>query len=62
MKIKIINKSRHKLPANENFLIRDGKRSCQMIIAKHQRAERIKIEELIETERGSGGFGHTGRH
>jgi dUTP pyrophosphatase len=48
--------------SNENFVIKDGERICQMIIAKHKRAEWIVVEELIETVRGSGGFGYTGKH
>jgi dUTP pyrophosphatase len=48
--------------SSENFVIKDGERICQMIIAKHQRAEWVVFEELIETDRGSGGFGHTGKH
>jgi dUTP pyrophosphatase len=47
--------------SNENFVIRDGERICQMIIAKHEKAEWIAVENLIDTERGSGGFGHTGK-
>jgi dUTP diphosphatase len=48
--------------SDKDFIIKDGERICQMIIAKHERAEWIKVEELKETERGSGGFGHTGKH
>ena len=48
--------------SNEDFIIKDGERICQMIIAKHERAEWIQVETLDETERGSGGFGHTGKH
>jgi dUTP pyrophosphatase len=33
-----------------------------MIIAKHERAEWVVVDELIKTERGAGGFGHTGKH
>ena len=46
----------------EDFVINDGERICQMIIATHARAEWIEVEELGETERGAGGFGHTGKH
>ena len=35
-------------------------RICQMVIAKHEQAEWIEVEQLVETERGAGGFGHTG--
>jgi dUTP pyrophosphatase len=47
--------------SNEDFIITDGERICQMIIAKHEKAEWIDVENLNETERGHGGFGHTGR-
>lgn len=47
--------------SNENFVIKDGDRICQMVIAKHEKAEWIIVDSLIETERGSGGFGHTGK-
>lgn len=48
--------------SNDDFVIKDGERICQMIIAKHERAEWIEVEELKETDRGAGGFGHTGKH
>ncbi|MFA5818386.1 MAG: dUTP diphosphatase [Bacteroidales bacterium] len=47
--------------SNENFVIKDGERICQMVIAKHEKAEWIKVDSLLETERGAGGFGHTGK-
>ena len=47
--------------SNENFTIQDGERICQMIIAQHARVEWAEVEELDETERGEGGFGHTGK-
>lgn len=47
--------------SKENFVIKDGERICQMIIAKHEKAEWISVENLLETHRGSGGFGHTGK-
>ncbi len=47
--------------SNENFTIQDGERICQMIIAQHARVEWVEVEELDETERGDGGFGHTGK-
>ena len=46
--------------SGEKFVIKDGERICQMIIARHERAEWISVESLIATERGEGGFGHTG--
>ena len=45
---------------DEDFTINDGDRIAQVVIAKHERAEFELCEELVETERGSGGFGHTG--
>jgi len=47
--------------SSEEFIINDGERICQMIIAKHEKAELIEVETLNETERGAGGFGHTGK-
>jgi len=47
--------------SSEDFLIEDGERICQMVIASHVQAEWQLVEELNETERGSGGFGHTGK-
>ena len=46
----------------EDFVINDGERICQMIIAEHAQAEWIEVAELGETDRGVGGFGHTGKH
>lgn len=46
--------------SNEDFVIENGERIAQMIIAKHERAEWIEVEELTETSRGQGGFGSTG--
>lgn len=42
------------------FVINDGERIAQMVIAKHETADFIEVEELDETERGAGGYGHTG--
>jgi len=44
------------------FQINDGERICQMVVAKHERVEFAVVEALGQTERGSGGFGHTGVH
>ncbi|MPN23913.1 Deoxyuridine 5'-triphosphate nucleotidohydrolase [bioreactor metagenome] len=41
-------------------MIEDGERICQMVIAAHEQAEWIEVEELGATDRGTGGFGHTG--
>ncbi len=46
--------------SNENFVINNGDRIAQLVIAKHERAEWEKVEVLSETERGAGGFGSTG--
>ena len=46
--------------SNENFIIENGERVAQLVIAKHERAEWIEVEELTETSRGDGGFGSTG--
>ncbi|MDR2824176.1 MAG: dUTP diphosphatase [Prevotellaceae bacterium] len=47
--------------SNEPFEIKDGERVAQMIIARHETAELIEVQRLTETERGVGGFGHTGK-
>ncbi len=47
--------------SNQEFTIKSGERICQMVIAKHEKAEFIEVEEISETERGAGGFGHTGK-
>jgi dUTP pyrophosphatase len=46
--------------SNEDFVIENGERIAQLIIAKHERAEWIEVQELSETTRGEGGFGSTG--
>jgi dUTP pyrophosphatase len=46
--------------SKEEFVIQDGERIAQVIISKHEKAEWIAVDELVETERGRGGFGHTG--
>lgn len=43
-----------------DFVINDGERIAQMVIAKHENAEFIEVETLDETDRGAGGYGHTG--
>jgi dUTP pyrophosphatase len=43
------------------FEVCDGERICQMVIARHERVEWQTTDVLSETERGAGGFGHTGR-
>ncbi len=46
--------------SNEDFVIEDGERICQMVISSHVQAEWDLVEVLGETIRGAGGFGHTG--
>ncbi len=47
--------------SKEDFIINDGERVAQMVIAKHEQAEWIEVEQLMETARGEGGFGSTGK-
>ena len=47
--------------SSEAFTIQDGKRIAQMVIARHEQVEWEQVEILDETERGAGGFGHTGK-
>lgn len=46
--------------SNDDFIIEDGERICQMVIARHEQAEWFEVEQIDQTQRGSGGFGHTG--
>ena len=46
--------------SNEPFTVADGERIAQMVIARHEQAEWCEVVQLDETERGGGGFGHTG--
>ena len=46
--------------SNEDFIIENGERVAQLVIAKHERAEWVEVTELSETSRGEGGFGSTG--
>ena len=46
--------------SNEDFVVNDGERIAQLVIAKHQRVNWKEVKVLDETERGSGGFGSTG--
>jgi dUTP pyrophosphatase len=47
--------------SDEPFVVNNGDRIAQMIISKYERAEMIQVERLDSTERGEGGFGHTGK-
>ena len=46
--------------SNEPFVIADGERIAQMVIARHEQVTWDEVEVLSDTERGAGGFGHTG--
>ena len=46
--------------STEEFIVNDGERIAQMVIARHEVAEFQVVEELDDTERGAGGYGHTG--
>jgi dUTP pyrophosphatase len=46
--------------SNTEFVVKDGERIAQLIIAKHERVHWTEVETLSETERGAGGFGSTG--
>jgi len=47
--------------SKEPFIISDGDRICQMVVAKHETIEWEETDDLNDSERGSGGFGHTGQ-
>lgn len=55
IKILLINLS------NDNFTIKDGERIAQMIVSKHEVVEWTPVERLSDTDRGDGGYGHTGK-
>ena len=46
--------------SNEPFSVKDGERIAQMVIAKHEKVDFELVDTLDETERGAGGYGHTG--
>ena len=46
--------------SNEECVIQNGERICQMLVARHENVEWLEVEVLNSTERGEGGFGHTG--
>jgi len=54
LKVLLINLS------NTSFIINDGERIAQMVIAKHEQIKWNEVTSMNETDRGSGGFGHTG--
>ncbi|HEY4800813.1 MAG TPA: dUTP diphosphatase [Bacteroidia bacterium] len=47
--------------SKDDFTINDGERIAQMIIAKHEQAEWVEVQQLAESGRGAGGFGSTGK-
>lgn len=47
--------------SNDPFIIKDGERIAQMVIARHETAQFVLVTKLSETERGEGGHGHTGK-
>jgi len=47
--------------SQEDFVINDGERIAQMVVARHETVEWELCDELDETVRGAGGFGHTGQ-
>ena len=47
--------------SQEDFVINDGERIAQMVVARHETVEGESVTSLDETERGAGGFGHTGK-
>ena len=56
IRVALINLSR------EPFTIEPGERICQMVLARYEQVEWIEAEQLDDTDRGEGGFGHTGRN
>ena len=46
--------------SEEEFVIENGERVAQLVIAKHEQAQWVEVENLDETDRGAGGFGSTG--
>ena len=46
--------------SQEEFVVNDGERVAQMVIARHETADFVEVAELDETERGAGAYGHTG--
>lgn len=46
--------------SNEDFTVKAGERIAQMVIARHEQGEFVEVEQLDDTERGAGGYGHTG--
>jgi len=47
--------------SNEDFVVQDGERICQMIISRHEKVKWKQVDKLELSDRGAGGFGHTGQ-
>ncbi len=47
--------------SDKEFVVKDGERICQLVVTKHERVEWEEAEQLVKTDRGEGGFGHTGK-
>jgi dUTP pyrophosphatase len=48
--------------SNEPFIVSNGERIAQMVVARHETVTWEPVAELVDTARGAGGFGHTGKH
>lgn len=46
--------------SDKEFVVEDGERVAQMVVARHEQGQWVEVEELDATERGAGGYGHTG--
>ena len=46
--------------SDKDFIVEDGERVAEMVVARHEQGEWVEVEELDATERGAGGYGHTG--
>ncbi|MDE0772912.1 MAG: dUTP diphosphatase [Salibacteraceae bacterium] len=47
--------------SNQDFIVEDGERIAQLVVAKHETVEWTAVDVLSDTDRGAGGFGHTGK-
>ena len=48
--------------SNDCFTVKNGERICQLVFAKVEQVDWVQVEFLDETDRGAGGFGHTGKN
>ena len=46
--------------SDTDFVVNDGERIAQLVFARHEKCEFVEVEALDETQRGAGGYGHTG--